>query len=154
MTKMAKSADGLTFADFIENQAPADNDRSTLPRRLGVLQYFKTNYWDEYISDTYNVIRDRDLTVWKAMLASGAHDVKKPDNINANNEAVATVWALQTAEFKEKVERERDDARKALEEAAKRSPSASGNVLTPEEYQTYAVSLFGFGYRTNLYKRL
>lgn len=137
MGKMQKTPDGFTFADFVDNQGQTTIDNSILPRRLSVIQYFKANYWDECIFDTYQKTRARDLALWDAMVASGqGTGLKKPEPISANNEAVAKMWASATDEFKKKVEEERDAARKVLEEAAQRNPLANRRVLTPEDYQT------------------
>lgn len=135
MSKIEKSNDGATLADFIDNPF---GEARTLPRRLGVLKYYMSKYWDDRIKNAFIEIRDRNNAVWSAMVASGQSDgQKKPEAASAQNEAVTRMWALETDEFKAKVKEERDAERRSAEDELQRlmSPKDEQRERTAEEYQ-------------------
>lgn len=129
-----KTKDGVLFSDFIEGVS--GNDKACLPRKLGVVKYYMARYWDTVIKPTFEDIRDRNNSIWNAMVASGKADgQKKPEAVAAQNEAVAKHWAAETLEFKERMKAERDAERKEVEDGIHRLMSPTDEERTPEEYQ-------------------
>lgn len=133
MGNVMKTKDGMLFSDFIESVS--GNNKMGLPRKLGVVKYYMSHYWDT-IKPTFEEIRDRNNAIWDAMVLSGNADgQKKPEAIAAQNEAVAKHWAAETPEFKERMRVERDAERKEAEDGIHRLMSPNDEERTPEEYQ-------------------
>lgn len=111
-----------------------------LPRKLSIVQYYISRYWDVRILNMFKNIRDRDRDLWKSILAAGNPDgKKKPTAMSALNEAVAKKWAEETEEFKENLAAEQKKEREVAQEGLRRLMSPTDDERTPEEYQTYVV---------------
>lgn len=131
--KGGKASDVATVGQFIE---AATNDTPTLPRRLGLVQFYISCYWEERILATFKHIRDRERAIWDGMVASGnAEGKKKPSAVISMNEAVAIKWAEETDEFKVALDIRRKAERKAVEEGVHTLMSPSDEERTPEQYQ-------------------
>lgn len=116
-------------------------DQPALPRRLSLIQYYTSEFWDRGIFELFVKIRDRNKAQWKTMVAAGTTEgKKKPSPMSAMNEAVATKWSSETDEFKEELDKEREAKRKASEDGLHRLMAPNDEERTPQEYQEYVPS--------------
>lgn len=124
---------GMTMEKFIKT---VSGEQPALPRRLSLIQYYTSEYWDRGISILFKEIRDRNIANWKAMVAAGTtQGKKKPAPMAAINEAVATKWAAASDEFKEELDKERASKRKTAEDGLHSLMAPNDEERTPQQYQ-------------------